>query len=131
MIADPEFVRYESILGEPNVFSIVGRSHYERWHSCFLGWLLDANGSHLLGQYPLRRFLLLLTSDRCRKPQPHVNSTLARILATADLQDIEVTPNENVPKEASITGVGRFDVFVAAQFTDYEGATGGLNCIIE
>jgi hypothetical protein len=60
LISEPEFIKFENILSEPNFFKIVGRTYYERWHSCFLGWLLDSNGSHLLFDYTLRRFLLLL-----------------------------------------------------------------------
>ena len=60
LIAEPEFIGFENILSEPNFFKIVGRAHYERWHSAFFGWLLDPGGSHLLSDYVVRRFLLLL-----------------------------------------------------------------------
>ena len=63
LISEPEFIRFENILGEPNFFKIVGRTHYERWHSCFFGWLLDPNGSHLLFDYALIRFLFLLLDE--------------------------------------------------------------------
>jgi hypothetical protein len=36
LISEPEFIMFENILGEPNFFRIVGRAHYERWHSSFL-----------------------------------------------------------------------------------------------
>ena len=111
LISEPEFIKFENILSEPNFFKIVGRTHYERWHSCFLGWLLDSNGSHLLFDYTLRRFFLLLTDKECRKPQNHINQVLLSILATGTFTNIEVTPNENISKETSINGVGRFDVF--------------------
>ena len=64
LISEPNFIKFENILSEPNFFKIVGRTHYERWHSCFLGWQLDANGSHLLGDYTLIRFLFLLLDER-------------------------------------------------------------------
>ncbi len=51
LIFQPNFIKFYNILSEPNFFTIVGRTHYERWHSSFYGWLLDANGSHLIGEY--------------------------------------------------------------------------------
>jgi len=35
LIFEPDFIRFENALNEPNIFKIVGRTHYERWHSCF------------------------------------------------------------------------------------------------
>ena len=131
LISDPQFAKFENILSEPNFFRIVGRTHYERWHSCFLGWLLDVNGSHLLGDYTLRSFLLLLVNGRCLRPNNHITQTLSRILAITDFESVEVTPNENISKETSITGVGRFDVFISVRYVDNEGRSGNLNCIVE
>ncbi len=131
LISEPQFVEFENILSEPNFFKIVGRTHYERWHSCFLGWLLDVNGSHLLFDYTFRRFLLLLTNEKCLKPSNHTNQTLSQILALGDFEDIEVTPNENISRETSIIGVGRFDVFVSARLTNDECGYRNVNCIIE
>ncbi len=45
LISEPEFIKFENILSEPNFFKIVGRAHYERCHSAFLGWLLDSIGT--------------------------------------------------------------------------------------
>jgi hypothetical protein len=59
LIFEPDFIRFENALNEPNIFKIVGRTHYERWHSCFWGWLLDPNGTHLLNHYILVKLLIL------------------------------------------------------------------------
>lgn len=131
LISEPEFIKFENILSEPNFFKIVGRTHYERWHSCFLGWLLDSNGSHLLFDYTLKRFLLLLTDKECRKPENHINQVLLNILATGTFTNIEVTPNENFSKETSINGVGRFDVFITANVSNDQGIIKKFNCIAE
>lgn len=131
LISEPEFIKFENILSEPNFFKIVGRTHYERWHSCFLGWLLDSNGSHLLFDYTLKRFLLLLTDKECRKPENHINQVLLNILATGTFTNIEVTPNENFSKETSINGVGRFDVFITANVSNDQGIVKKFNCIAE
>jgi hypothetical protein len=131
LISEPEFIKFENVLSEPNFFKIVGRAHYERWHSSFFGWLLDAYGSHLLSDYVLRRFLLLLLDEKCIKSNNHSEKYLVNVLPTAEFSEIQVSPNENLPTEASVTGVGRFDIFLNAQYLDTEGKTGRLNIIFE
>ncbi len=131
LISEPDFVRFENILNEPNIFRIVGRAHYERWHSSFLGWLLDPNGSHLLLTFSLRRFLLLLINNRCLKPAEHLKHEFLTLLPALDFSDVEVTPNEFLSTETSIDGVGRFDVYLTADFSDNAGKTGKLNLLIE
>jgi hypothetical protein len=131
LISEPEFVMLENILGEPNFFRIVGRSHYERWHSSFWGWLLDSAGSHLLEDYVLKRFLTLLLDDKCLKPQNHQEDFLLKVFPVSVFSNIEVTPNEYLPVETSISGVGRFDIFLTAKYTNDFGDLGRLNIIFE
>jgi hypothetical protein len=131
LISEPEFIKFENILSEPNFFKIVGRAHYERWHSSFFGWLLDANGSHLLSDYVLRRFLLLLLDESCLKASNHSEKYLANILPAAEFSEIQVSPNENMPSETSVTGIGRFDIYLTAKYADAEGNTGNLNIVFE
>lgn len=131
LISEPQFIKFEHMLSEPNIFKIVGRTHYERWHSCFWGWLLDANGSHLLSDYTLIRMLFLLVDDRCLKARNHEEQNLWNILPTIVFSEIEVTPNENTSSETSVSGVGRFDIFATAKFNDGFERSGKLNVIIE
>jgi hypothetical protein len=131
LISEPDFIRFENILNEPNFFRIVGRTHYERWHSCFLGWLLDPNGSHLLSTFTLTRFLLLLLDERCLKSSNHSSQRLLTLLPMIDFSDVDVAPNEHLSTETSIEGVGRFDIFLTAKFTDGSGKTGTLNLVVE
>lgn len=131
LISEPEFIKFENILSEPNFFKIVGRSHYERWHSSFFGWLLDVNGTHLLSDYVLRRFLLLLLDERCLKSANHSGEFLINFLPTIEFSEIQVFPNENMPSETSVNGVGRFDVFLTATFNNNDQSKGHLNIIFE
>jgi hypothetical protein len=133
LISEPEFLRFENILREPNIFKIVGRSHYERWHSCFWGWLLDPNGTHLLKDYTLLRLLSLLFDQRALGAKDGAPILLR--LPVLEFSDVDVLPNEFVPSETSVEGVGRFDVFVTATFADRlataEKKTGRLNVLFE
>lgn len=112
LISDPMFIRYTNISSEPNFFSIVGRTHFERWHSCFIGWLLDPNGSHFLYDYALKRFLLLLLDDSCLKSNEILLSSVIELLPTVEFSKLVVIPNELTSSEVHINQVGRFDIFV-------------------
>jgi hypothetical protein len=131
LISESEFIKFENILSEPNFFRIVGRSHYERWHSSFFGWLLDTDGSHLLSDYVLRRFLLLLLDDRCLNASNHSEPFLTNIAPLVDFSAVKVTPNEYLSTETSVLGVGRFDIFLTARYVDEFGHTGNLKIIFE
>ena len=131
LILEPQFIQFENVLREPNIFKIVGRAHYERWHSCFWGWLLDPSGSHLLGGYVLRRLLLLLYDERALGARPSSADALLPILPTAGFHDVEVTPNENASAERSITGIGRLDIFVSANVPYPSGTDRRLNIVLE
>ena len=131
LISEPAFIKFEHILSEPNFFKIVGRTHYERWHSAFFGWLLDANGSHLLSDYVLRRFLLLLLDEKCLKAVPTSEKHLLTTLPVLEFSEIQVSPNEHMSSETSVSGVGRFDIFLTAAYMDNEGTKGNLNVIFE
>ena len=93
--------------------------------------MLDTTGSHLLGDYVLRRFLMLLLDEKSLKPNNHKNDFLLKILPTANFETFQVTPNENFPSETSITGVGRFDIFLSAKYSDESGNVGIVNIIFE
>lgn len=131
LISEPGFILFENILHEPNFFSVVGRSHYERWHSSFLGWLLDPNGSHLLSHYPLKRFLGLLLHPKSLYSVKNVNETLLDLLPIIELSNVNVAPNEYTPREKSVPGVGKFDIFLTADFCDGSSDTRRINIIVE
>lgn len=131
LVCDLAFIKFVNIQTEPNIFKIVGRSHYERWHSAFWGWLLDKEGSHLLGDFVLNRILLLIFNSRCLKGVTSNNDFLLENLPTIKWLDVQVTPNENIPTETSISGVGRFDIFLSAEYETKSDETGKINIIFE
>jgi PD-(D/E)XK nuclease superfamily len=131
LISEPSFIRYTNILSEPNFFTIVGRTHYERWHSAFYGWLFDPNGSHLMRDYVLTRFLLLTYDEACLKSSSHNRNPLTKVLPTIEFKDIEVTPNEFFSSEVSVKNLGRFDVFLTANYQNSSGESSRLNIIFE
>jgi len=129
LISDPAFHKYAAITGEPNIFSIVGQSRYERWHSAFWGWLLDPNGSHGIGDYALSRMLLALFTERSVKPKSW-SAMQDAALARVDFDGIEVRPNEYNHAEV-IIDVGKLDIYITGKVTYGDGNSKGLNIIIE
>lgn len=59
LITDPRFQELKFRQERTNVFTIVGQTHTEHWHSSFLSWLLDSHSSLRLGHFPLVRLLTL------------------------------------------------------------------------
>ncbi len=131
LISEPDFIKIENILSEPNFFKIVGRAHYERWHSAFWGWLIDPNGSHLVGDYVFKRILLLLLDESTLKSSNENRDFLLNVLPVAEFSDLEVTPNEDSSTERSVMGVGRFDIYCTGDFKDEFENTGRVNIIFE
>ena len=128
LISDPEFVRMEALAAEPNFFSIVGRAHFERWHSAFLAWLLDPGGSHLTRSFPLIRLLIAAGESSMSAP-----SAVAELhsLAAAQIASADVTPSEASPVERSVNGVGRFDIFATGICAPLEGEGRRFNVLVE
>ncbi len=59
LVASKEFQQLKHFQEKTNVFTIVGQTHTEHWHSSFISWLLDPNSSMCLGYFPLVRLLTL------------------------------------------------------------------------
>ncbi len=59
LIASSNFQKLKYFQEKTNVFTIVGQTHTEHWHSSFIQWLLDPNSGLQLGHYPLMRLLSL------------------------------------------------------------------------
>lgn len=79
MVNDPAFIQVRRRQEESNIFSIVGQTNTERWHSSFLAWLLNPEGSHGLNYFPLKNLLMCMyqkADDEQRKelnlPDPYV-----------------------------------------------------------
>lgn len=63
LLKDADFEKLELMRNQPNIFEILGVSHYEIRHSHFLAWLFEPKGSHGFGDYFLKRFLLDIFQD--------------------------------------------------------------------
>lgn len=105
---DPAFIQLQNLIEEPNIFKIAGRTHTERWHSAFWGWLFDKNGTHNLDDYVYKRLFALLSSNDVLKPAEQI---IDNFFPYKELEHFESSPNEKEGTEKSIKDVGRFDIY--------------------
>ncbi len=117
LIHDPVFADFEEAQKAISFFNVVGRTFTETWHSALLGWLLNPKSSHGLGDFALRRFMMLMLSNE----NVDVNRSLsiADLLIGGDSSQAVSLPNEYKPDEVIVGAVkdegnkkGRIDVFV-------------------
>ncbi len=57
MISNPDFIELRHWMQDQSFFSVVGRTHTEMWHSSFIAWLLNPQGHHMLGYFPIKCLL--------------------------------------------------------------------------
>ena len=122
LVSHPDFIRLQQLSDRPNLFSAIGRTFTETWHSCFMGWLLDPRGSHQLGTFPLTRFLVTVAKDarppgrggESRDLPPHYLTPprLAELAILRDLSDATVMPHERNAQEKQLGEYGRADVWI-------------------
>lgn len=129
MVTDPLFVRFHQLVDEPNIFRIVGQKNYERWHSGFWAWLLDINGSHGLGAYPLELFILHALTHDTVQPKD-IDKRRKAFLSTPmwvdnAISQFKILPNEHNPQEFSTkieNSHAFFDILLDGK-TKYEDAS--------
>lgn len=59
LITDKRFQELKFFQEKTNIFTVVGQTHTEHWHSSFMSWLFDPHSSLRLGHFPLMRLLNL------------------------------------------------------------------------
>ena len=94
LITDPRFQQLKFRQEKTNVFTVVGQTHTEHWHSSFMRWLLDPSTSLRLGHFPLARLLNLYMVKK-----PDCGFTLRDIFAW-DLNKVRFSTE----KDASMNG---------------------------
>ena len=94
LIIDPNFIKLRGYYEKNNIFSIVGRTQQENWHSSFLAWLLNPKGSHGLGYFPLRCLLAQAGASARRQPEFMFKKDLPgdSLIETGEFSDAVVRP---------------------------------------
>ncbi len=92
-----------------SIFDIIGASRKELAHSGFIAWILNNNESHLLRDFPLKKFLELLVFHSKEKHLKKYKELFDSIVVS-DFQ----LDNIFVDTERAIGDEGRLDIYVEA-----------------
>lgn len=101
---DPIFQKLKAYFSKTTLFNILKIERNENRHSAFLAWLLDENGSHGLGEEPLKRFMRLLAKKDDKYNDPF-------LVGNYHIDNVKVITEKPV-KANGHTKAGRIDVYV-------------------
>lgn len=106
----PEFTTIHEHFTRFNPFRVLQVDQYEIRHSNMLGWLLDANANHQLGQYFLRKFLVkvFLHEDNFKDEDKTANYDVVKLLQSS-FHDVKVY------REKETTDKKRIDLLVVSE----------------
>ena len=90
--------------GKTTLFNILKIERNENRHSAFLAWLLDENGSHGLGEEPLKRFMRLLSKMDSKYDDPF-------LVGNYKIENAVIVTEKPV-KGSDSKKSGRIDIFV-------------------
>lgn len=105
---DTLFQELKDYYGKTTLFNILKIERNENRHSAFLAWLLDENGSHGLGEEPLKRFMRLLAKMDDNYIEPF-------LVGNYQVEDMEVVTEKQAKVEGQIK-TGRVDIFVSFDY---------------
>ena len=117
---DPLYQELKAYYGKTTLFNILKIERNENRHSAFLAWLLDENGSHGLGEEPLKRFMRLLAKMDDRYNEPF-------LVGNYQIENAKIDTEHPVSLGAK---KGRIDVFVGFDYKG-ENGTNHVHVIIE
>ena len=105
---NPLYQELKAYYGKTTLFNVLKIERNENRHSAFLAWLLDANGSHRLGEEPVKRFMRLLAKIDDRYIEPF-------LVGNYQIENVEVVTE----KPAKVEGqkkTGRVDIFISFDY---------------
>ena len=104
---DVDFLKLKDVYEAPNMYSIIGSTRKEDWHSNIINWMLNPRANHKMGEFPMIK-LLELVNKKIDEEKIDVNKI--------DIEDICIKKIE-FEREVKITKgrpdiVGRSDRFI-------------------
>jgi len=117
---DSLFQELKAYYGKTTLFNILKIERNENRHSAFLAWLLDENGSHGLGEEPLKRFMRLLAKMDDKYNEPF-------LVGNYQVENAKIDTEHPVSIGSK---KGRIDVFIEFDYKG-ENGTNHVHVIIE
>jgi len=128
LLTDPEFLELDRRVRSVGLLAVLGQTYIERWHSAFFAWLLNPDGSHGLGDFPMRRLMVWMASQEIASDDAHRLMPSPALLERADLDVLRIRPNPANQKTTGEQSVSlghssarkkaKFDVFAAMEVRD-------------
>lgn len=110
------FQELKAYYGKTTLFNILKIERNENRHSAFLAWLLDENGSHGLGEEPLKRFMRLLSKMDSKYDEPF-------LVGNYKIEN-SVIVTEKPVKVRDHEKTGRIDIFIDFDYKLFERKLG-------
>jgi hypothetical protein len=122
---DPDFQKLENFYYSKSFSEILGVSRREISHSGFLAWLLGNLESHNLGEFPIKKFLDIISKFSNDKLKSK-HSDLFNSFVTEDY----LIERLFIKSEYAIKNVGRVDIFIELTLL-IAGKTKNIKLVIE
>lgn len=108
---DPDFKKLKQYYERTTIFDILNIQRWEIRHSSFLCWLFNKDGSHNLGEKPLKNFIRLISKK--------INDSVKDIFIVGNysIHDFEIVPEksiyrDNVKPSQNDNQNGRIDIYI-------------------
>lgn len=129
-------------MNRSSIFSIVGRTHTETWHSNFIAWLLNPQGEHGLGYFPIKRICYAMrkkVSRQLKSPAKDDDKKIFQkifdelpsqeLIDTGEFYDCRIMPDcinsdENYAKEFTLPNKKRFDIAFSCMIKPFNAVSG-------
>lgn len=129
MYNDSTYQGLKAYYDKTTIFNVLGVERSETRHSAFLCWLLDANGSHGLGEEPMKKLLRLYATKM------DVDDSFRIMLMTGnyelELTDIVTEKSTSDEQGSKAKKKDRMDIWATMTLKDSAGNDQSLALVIE
>ena len=116
---DSLFQKLNAYYGKTTIFNIFKIERNENRHSAFLAWLLDKNGSHGLGDEPIKKFMRLIAKGG------DSNLDDLFLVGNYDIEKMEVETETQVEDDKH-SKKGRIDVYAKIDYKEKSAENSNL-----
>ena len=132
MYKDPAYQQLKTYYARTTIFNVLGIERNENRFSAFICWLLNTNGSHGLGDEPLKKLLRLYAS---KTTMPESGSNFLTMLLSGDYDvetmDIGTEVTDPAKEDGEKVMPDRMDIWASFSLRDRTSAVTPVVMVIE
>lgn len=132
MYKDPAYQQLKTYYARTTIFNVLGIERNENRFSAFICWLLNTNGSHGLGDEPLKKLLRLYAS---KMTMPESGSNFLTMLLSGDYDvetmDIGTEVTDPAKEDGEKVMPDRMDIWASFSLRDRTSAVTPVVMVIE